>query len=97
MRFGQILSEDLDLVLHGLDDLFHPRGGPLLEDSLYPSSGGDHFFHCAASEFLDFRRQWVIESAEKSVNRVPLCRFLIVGMQALGEFLSFSRKLNYFF
>ena len=97
MRFGQIFSEDLDLVLHGLDDLFHPRGGPLLEDSFYPSSGGDHFFHGAASEFLDLHRQWAVESAEKSINRVPLCHFLITGMQALGEFLGFSRKLNYFF
>ena len=79
VRFGQILSEDLDLVLHGLDDLFHPRGGPLLEDSLYQSSSGDHFFHGAASEFLDFRRQWAVESAEKSVNRVPLCHLLITA------------------
>ena len=97
MRFGQILGEDLDLVLHGLDDLFHPRGGPLLEDSLYPSSSGDHFFRGAAAEFLDYRRQWAIESAEKSVNRVPLCRFIITGMQAFGEFLGLSRQLNYFF
>ena len=97
VRFGQILGEDLDLVLHGLDDLFHPGGGPLLEDSLYPSSSGDHFFHGAAAEFLDFRHQWAIESAEKSVNRVPLCRFIIAGMQAFGEFLGLSRKLNYFF
>ena len=37
-----------------------------------------------------------MESAEKSVNCVPLCRFLIAGMQAFGEFLGFSRKLNYF-
>ena len=97
MRFGQIFGEDLDLALHGLDDLFHPRGGPLVEDSLYPSSSGDHFFHGAAAEFLDFCRQWAIESAEKSVNRVPLCRFIIVGMQAFGEFLGLSRQLNYFF
>ena len=97
VRFDQILSEDLDLVLHGLDDLFHPRGGLLLEDSLYPSSSGDHFFHGAASELLDFHSQWAIESAEKSVNLVSLCRFFIAGMQALGEFLGFSRKLNYFF
>ena len=90
MRFGQILGEDLDLVLHGLDDLFHPRGGPLLEDSLYPSGSGDHFLNGAAAEFLDFHRQWTIESAEKSGNRVPLCRFLIVGMQAL---LRVSRPL----
>ena len=64
---------------------------------LYPSSSGDHFFHGAAAEFLDFRRQWAIESAEKSVNRVPLCRFIITGMQAFGEFLGLSRQLNYFF
>ena len=90
MRFGQILGEDLDLALNGLDDLddlFHPRGGPLLEDPLYPSSSSDHFFHGAAAEFLDFRYQWAIESAEKSVNRVPLCRLLVAGMQALGKFL----------
>ena len=97
MRFGQILGEDLDLVLHGLDDLFHSRDGPLLEDSLYPSSSGNHFLHGAAAEFLDFRRQWAIESAEKSVNRMPLCCFIIAGMQAFGEFLGLSRKLNYFF
>ena len=97
MRFGKILGEDLDLVLHGLDDLFHPRGGPLLEDSLYPSSSSDHFFHGAAAELLDFRRQWAIESAEKSVNHVLLSRFIIAGMQAFGEFLGLSRQLNYFF
>ena len=97
MRFGQILGEDLDLVLHGFDDFFHPRGGPLLEDSLYPSSSGDHFFHGAAAELLDFRRQRAIECAEKSINRMPLCRFIIAGMQAFGEFLGLSRQLNYFF
>ena len=97
MRFGQILGEDLNLALHGLDDLFHPRSGPLLEDSLYPSSSGDHFFHGATAEFLDFRRQWAIKSAEKSVNRMPLCRFLIAWMQALGKFLGLSCQLNYFF
>ena len=97
MGFGQILGEDLNLALHGLDDLFYPRGGPLLEDPLYPSSSGDHFFHGAAAKFLDFRRQWAIESAEKSVNRVPLCCFLIAGMQAFGEFLGLSCQLNYLF
>ena len=97
MGFGQILGEDLNLALHGLDELLHSRGGTLLEDPLYPSSSGDHFFHGALAEFLDFRRQWAIESAEKSVNRVPLCRFLIAGMQAFGEFLSLSCQLNYFF
>ena len=69
----------------------------ILEDSFYPSSGGDHRFHGVASEFLDFCRQGVIESDEKSVNRVPLCRFLISGMQVLGEFLGLSCDLNYFF
>ena len=68
----------------------------ILEDSLYPSRSGDHF-HGAAAEFLDFRRQWAIESADKSVNCVPLCRFIIAGMQAFGEFLGLSRQLNYFF
>ena len=97
MSFGQILGEDLNLALHGLDDLFRPRGGPLLEDPLYPSSSGDHFFHGAAAEFLDLRRQWVIESTEKSVNHVQFCCFLIAGMQALGEFLGLSCQLNYFF
>ena len=96
MSLSQILGEDLNLVMHGLDDLFHPRGGPLLEYSFIPSRGSDHLFHGAASEFLDFRRQWAIESAEKSFNRVPFCRFLITGMQMLGEFLGFSRELNYF-
>ena len=97
MSLSQILGEVLDLVLHGLDDLFHPRVWPLLEDSFYPSSGGDHLFHGVASELLDFRGQRAIESAEKSVNCVPLSRFLIAGMQALGKFLGFSRDLNYFF
>ena len=73
MSLSQILGEDSDLVLHGLDDLFHPRVGPLLEDSFYPLSDGDHLFHGAASECLDFRRQRAIESVEKSINRVPLC------------------------
>ena len=75
------------------------RFGQILGEDLdlYQSSSGDLFFHGAAAEFLDFCRQWVIESAEKSVNRVPLYRFFIAGMQEFGEFLGFSRKLNYLF
>ena len=79
MGLGQILSKDLNLALYGLNELLHSRGGPLLKDSLYPSSSGYHFFHGAAVQFLDFCRQWPVESAEKSVNLVPLCRFLIAG------------------
>ena len=56
MCFGQFFSENLDLALHGLDDLFHPGGGSLLEDPVDPSNGGNHFFHGAAPEFLDFCR-----------------------------------------
>ena len=97
MGLGQILGDDLNLALHGLNELLHSRGGPLLEDSLYPSSSSDHFFLGAAVKFLDFRRQWPVESAKKSVNRVPLYRFLTEGMQAFAEFLGLSCQLNYFF
>ena len=90
MGLGQILSKDLNLALHGLNELLYSRGGPLLKDSLYPSSSGYHLFHGAAAQFLDFCRQWPVESVEKSVNHVPLCRFLIAGMQAFGEFLGLS-------
>ena len=35
---GKLVGEDLNLALHRLDELLHSRGGPLLEDPLYPSS-----------------------------------------------------------
>ena len=90
MGLGQILSKDLNLALHGLNELLHFRGRPFLKDSLYPLSSGYHLFHGAAPQFLDFRRQWPVESVKKRVNRMPLCRFLIAGMQAFGEFLGLS-------
>ena len=50
----EILFEDLDLVLHCVDQALHFSVSLLLQDFLDPSGGGDNFLHGPMHQLLDF-------------------------------------------
>ena len=97
MRLFEIFSQDPNLILHRQDNLLYFGVGLLAEDPLDPSSGRDYLLHGAAAEFLDFRGQRAVDSANEHVDRVALGRFRIIGGQAFGKFFSLTCELHYLF